>query len=236
MKQVTPLVLSHAYDGVEDEMRHLFIAVYQKRLASRAADVNAYGMPHLGSKTLLQKYLVSQGISNFNAASLNEDYARYMVLAWRNRNPKRGTHFLNTFLRLVWGTEFDIFTLWQHKNKPYTKELKTEPEIEEDNESLDDYFPTCRLRVTLYGDSGYFSMEIAKSLNHILPARLFVQEVSRTISGKNTIYYAHSGSLTSLNVATVSDEVEPVNIKHQIGFGQQSSITSTLKGTVSDEQ
>ncbi len=235
MNTLIPLARSHTDNLVEHELRKLLITLFKQQLGGRADDINCYGMPHLGSQTLLKKYLVSQGVSNFNASSLSEDYARYLVLAWRYRNPKRGTQFLNTFLQMVWGTEFDIFTLWQHKNKPYTQELKTEPEILEDEESLDDYFQTSRLRITLYGESGYFSMEIAKSLNYVLPARLFVQEVSRTISGVNSVYFAHQGSVMGLSMGTVYDEIDAVEIQQMLGLIHQSSIQSVNIGTVSDE-
>lgn len=179
LRRLLPLELSHTNGAVEDELKRLAIRLFQTHLNDAAADVNCYGMPHLGGKMLLQKCLVSQGISNFNVSSLDEETARWLLMAWRYCNGKRGTHFLRTFITCLWGSDFEIHPLWQKKSGTYPHDLKTAAEIIDDGENLDDYFLTPRLSIILEGASGYFASEIAKSLNTVLPARLFVVSVGR---------------------------------------------------------
>lgn len=210
MNALIPLQQSHSHNTYEAELKQLFIQLWQKCLSEKARDVNVSHTPHLGGKTLLNRYLVSQGISNFNVASLNDDEMRYLSMAWQYRNGKRGTHFLHTYIKCLWGVDFEILPLWQKKNGTYPQDLKTEQEIAENNEPLTDYFLTSRLRIVLYGDNGYFSTEIARSLNKLLPARLFVQEVNRSIDAKTQLFWAAYSYIESTHDAentTISEEV-----------------------------
>lgn len=229
MKHLMPLKNSHAYNKQELELKELFIVLWQKYLSSEARDANVLSNPHLGSKNLLIRYLVSQNIANFNTGSLNEDAARFLVNAWRINNPKRGVHFLKAYITAIWGNDFEIFPLYQHKSKPYPQELKTLPEIQEDKLNQNDYFQTSRLRVVLYGTEGYFSTSIAENLNKVLPARLFVEEVSRSIVGKETIIWAAHSHLTSELEAEVSDEIEIFEYNDKVQFASVSEFGSLIK-------
>lgn len=210
MNTLIPLRKSHSHNTYEDELKQLFIRLWQNHLSGKARDVNVSYTPHLGSKTLLNRYLVSQDISNFNVASLNDDEMRYLSMAWKYRNGKRGTHFLHTYIKCLWGVDFEILPLWQKKSGTYPQELKTEQEITEHNEHLADYFLTSRLRIVLYGDNGYFSTEIARSLNKLLPARLFVQEVNRSIDATTQLFwavYSYIESTHDTENTTISEEI-----------------------------
>lgn len=235
MKELIPLQKSHSYNQVEFELKQLMIRLFQKHLANPSADINCYGMPHLGSKDLLHKYLVAQNISNFNVGSLSEDSARYLVSALRFKNLKRGTHLLATFLICAWGTDFEISPLYQHKDKPYPQELKTAEEIQENRENGNDYFLTSRLRVILYGTEGYFSTEIAKSLNQILPARLFVHEVSRVVTPSDCIRFGHAAFVETTYEANGLDFIEIFERNHASGWVNQATLHSIVTGFGTDE-
>ena len=229
MKTLISLKQSHAYNREEEELKKLFIALWQQYIFNTASDVNVLSNVHLGSIDLLIRYLISQNIANFNTGSLNEEKARFLTMAWRFNNPKRGTHFLDCYIKALWGNDFEILPLYQHKNLEYTKELKTLPEIEEDKLNINDYFLTSRLRVVLYGEQGYFSTEIASSLNKVLPARLFVEEVSRSIVGKETIIWAAHSHLTSELEATVHDEIEIFEFNDRVNYASDTVFNSLIK-------
>lgn len=234
MKELIPLKQSHAFDAYEDELRRLFITLYQTMLAERASDVNCYAAPHLGGEKLLRQYLVSENMSNFNMQQVGNDKVKYLLKAWRYRNPKRGTHFLSLFIRMIWGNDFEILPLYQRKNAPYPTEVKTEEEVRENKENLNDYFLTSRLRVTLYGSSGYFSTDIAKSLNHLLPARLFVQEVSRNVLSESTIFWAATGWFESTIEQEIQDEIAVYEQSDQQQWGDGASIHSIIERDLKD--
>lgn len=228
MKDLIPLQQSHSHNAYESELKQLFITLWQRHLADKAHDVNVSHTPHLGNKNLLNRYLVSQNISNFNAASLDDDDMRYLAMAWKYRNGKRGTHFLHTYIKCLWGVDFEILPLWQRKNGTYPQELKTEQEITENRERLSDYFLTSRLRIVLYGDSGYFSTEIARSLNKILPARLFVQEVNRSINAKTQLFWAVHSYIASTHDADGETVSEEINSEYAFEWAATTTIHSII--------
>ena len=226
-----PLKLSHEANQSEAELKRLFDVMWQM-LQSRAADVNVYGAPHLGSRDLLLKYLVSQNLTNFNAEALEADKARYLTQAWRYRNPKRGTHFLRTFITMLWGTDFEIAQLWQKKSGVYPQDLKTEAEIKEISGSLNDYFLTSRLRVVLHGKQGYFPSDLARSLNKLLPARLFVHDIQQQTIYETQILWAEHTDVTSTLDTDSQTIMEIVEAAPQIAIAADTVIfSSTITNT-----
>lgn len=197
-RQLLPLVQSHTYNTREEELKRISIRLFIEQLSGSFNDVNVYGAPHLGSRVLLRQYLVSENIANFNATSLDGDNMRYLLMAWRYLNQKRGTHFLRTFITLVWGHTFQILPYYCRKSGHYPEDCLTLPEIELSSENIDDYFLTSRLQIFLTGEIGYFPSEIGKSLNNALPARLQVQDVLRKIEGYGALYAAMAGASYSV--------------------------------------
>lgn len=139
-----PLQASWAVDDVEDELRDLFIALYDQVLRETADEINVYGAPHLGSISLVQREVTADGLSIINQG--DNDGIRYLFKAFRNLNPERGMHFLRTYLRVLWGDNQNIHQLWQKKSETYPTYLRSKSEIVG---SETDYFLTSRLRVEL---------------------------------------------------------------------------------------
>lgn len=230
MFDLKPLAQSAAYDQAEEELKALTIMLWQKHFAFPASDVNVYGAPHLGSKDLILRSLKADGISNLNPTKLERGNARYLLLADRHKNQKRGVHFLRTFLKCVWGDDFNIEQLYQSKAEPYPTELKSQDEINEKGLNRNDYFLTSRLSIELGGDSNKpFPSDVAKNLRTVLPARLFVAEVFRQINVTTEIAYADNAtifSMSSSDIDTIIDELvyeEPGSLGD---FGQVASIAT----------
>lgn len=227
MRTMTPLAQSHAADGLEAEYKRLFVSMLQ-RLSDGIDAVNCYGMPHLGNHDLLVRYLISQGLSNFAVSRMSEDDLRYLAMAWRFKNPKRGTHFLSAYLRAVWGTDFEIHPLYQKKNAQYPKVLKTEAEIIEQKERVSDYWLTSRLKIILNGNSGYIDKLVAESLNRALPARLFVDEISKNINGETVIYMASGAWLESFVEQDLKDTIDDTALEAEQGFADTAEFFSII--------
>ena len=201
-RQLLPLVKSHRYGAVEAQFFALLIALFKAKLSGRFNDVNVYGAPHLGSRTLLRQYLVSQNVANFNTEALEENAMRYLLMAWRYLNGKRGTAFLETFIRCVWGNDFKILPLYCKKDGSYPESCATLPEIAQLEHQESDYFLTSRLRVQLLDDIGYFATEIGNGLNNVLPARLMVAEIAREVTLSADLYINIGGASYSVVFAT----------------------------------
>lgn len=81
-----------------------------------------YGSPYLAQSALLTKFALNDGLSLMRADG-DIDRLRYLFKAWRVKNPKRGFHFLRTYLQMLYPDGFTIEQLWQETDKPYTTSL-----------------------------------------------------------------------------------------------------------------
>lgn len=142
-----PLSKSWAVDENEDELRNLFIQLYGDTLKEKADEINVYGAPHIGPFALIEREVARDGLTVLRTTS--EDAIRHLFLSWRFRNPRRGTHFLRTYLGVLFGPVFEISQLYQKKSEPYPTALASANEIGFLGESIADYFLTSRLRVDI---------------------------------------------------------------------------------------
>lgn len=165
-----PLVESFANGTVEDELRQLFVRLYEETLAEKADEINVYGAPHLGPFSLIERHVAGDGLSVIRED--NEAALRYLFKAWRFRNPRRGTHFLATYLRVLFG-DYEINQLYQKKSAPYPTLLRSEREIQQLGHSLADYFLTSRLRVQLV--TSIVPERILAAMKSVVAARLILQ-------------------------------------------------------------
>lgn len=179
---MTPLASSFANGELEAELRDLFIRLYEDALSDTADEIDHLGTPHLGPLSLVQRSVSQDGLSVLGR--VNEDGLRYLFKAWRYRNPRRGTRFLEVYLRVLFGDVFQIDQLWQKKTEPYPTYLRSLGEIAIAGESESDFFLTSRLRVDLTTD--LVPDQVVRSLRTAIAARL-VFEVRVSQVAENTL-------------------------------------------------
>lgn len=226
MYELTPLQQSAAYDTVEAELKALTIRLWQKHLAAAAQDINVYCAPHWGSRDLMLKNLKADGVASFNTVNLERDPARYLLLAERHKNQKRGLHFLRTFIKCAWGNDFQINQLWQKKSEPYPTCLKTVEEIDGASEDRNDYFLTCRLSIELSGFVRTFPSDVARSVRSVLAARLFVTKVFRTVPLLTEVAYVHDAQVASLSHLTSNVTIDETQVFDSQAFADCGEVAS----------
>jgi hypothetical protein len=168
---VNPLLNSFTNGDLEADLQALFIQLYNDTLTTVDDEVNVYGAPHLGSLALIQRNLAQDGISVLN--NVSEDGLRYLFRAWRYQNPQRGTHFLETYLRVLFGDVFEINQLYQKKDVPYPDHLVTMGDILASGGSESDYFLTSRLRVDL--TTSEVPERVISALRTVVAARMVLE-------------------------------------------------------------
>lgn len=126
-----PLKKSWERDGFERDVKSVFADLFEKHLRLKERDINVYGMPHLGSFELISRNVERDGLSLLN----NDDEAamRYLFKAWKVRNPKRGLHFLRTYLQLLWPNKWELDQQWQSKEGNYPEGLSPLKYVQSNN-------------------------------------------------------------------------------------------------------
>lgn len=145
--ELMPLVKSAEYDDVEGEFKALTLFLYKKYLAEKINEVAMYGMPQIGGIDLIERYVSGDGLAVM--VSTTEEQIRYLFHAWRYRNPQRGTMFLETYLRTLFGPTFDINQLWCPKGGIYPEDAISKAELVALGDSTENYFLTSRLQVDI---------------------------------------------------------------------------------------
>lgn len=163
------LQASWAATELETEIKALVIKLYDDHVREQADDINVYGAPHLGSFPLVERNFSQDGLAVLRK---NDEAAmRYLFKAWRYRNPRRGTHFLRTYLQALFGSVFTVEQMYQKSGEAYPTALKSKREAESAG-SLSDYYLTSRLRADI--DTDAVPERIVRALQSAVAARFIL--------------------------------------------------------------
>jgi hypothetical protein len=104
-----PLRNAFEYDQLEEDMKDVFLTVFDQYIRPFERQVNLSGMPHLGDTELIERTLKDYGL-----AIVRRDATRtaFLLKAARARNPRRGMLFLKQYLQSVWPGVWKVETLW----------------------------------------------------------------------------------------------------------------------------
>ncbi len=224
LPELTPLKNSFAIDDVENDLRNLFIDLFESMMAQSAFDLNVLGVGHLGSMDLIRKLVNVDGLALIDG-DREETATRYLYKAWKSRNKNgRGFHFLATYLQLLFPNGYAIEQMAQAKSGTYPNELS--PLKGSDSTK----FSTSRVRIAI--DSSRTTWEnidkMAPILSSIIPARLILYFAMLTTWRKTNYIGATllSGSTTVVYPAA-SQPTEWKNIT-RIGAAMIGISTNTI--------
>lgn len=168
LPQLLPLANSFVVDDVENDLRNLFIDLFEAMLAEQSFDANVLGVAHLGSLDLVRRMVNADGLALLDIER-EETATRYLYKAWKSRNKNgRGFHFLETYLQLLFPNQHYVEQMAQSKADPYPTKLSP-LKYANDND-----FSTSRIRVSITSADVTWN-EIDKMdpiLRSIVPARL----------------------------------------------------------------
>lgn len=165
-----PLTEREEYGDLEQELKNCFLEVYKNTLAPKIERLNTYGMPHLSELDLLKKWFSAEWL-NYPYADGEQEYLSYLLKAWKVKNPKRGFHFLHTFLRAAFGNNFEVSQQWQGKEQAYPTDLRKTAEKKESD------WLTSRIliEVTDSKETGDTILKLAPIIRSIIAARFLVE-------------------------------------------------------------
>jgi hypothetical protein len=98
---------------------------------------------------------------------------RYLHKAWRGRNPKRGLHFLRSYLQLLFKDSWRLEQLWQLKSAPYPTVLTTKQTAL--SRGINEYFLTSRIRASITDEKSQNLDAITPAIRSALPARFVLE-------------------------------------------------------------
>ena len=167
---LVPLKNSFAVDDTEDQLRNLFIELFDSKLAATVFDANVLGMAHLGSMDIVRQMITKDGLVLL-PGERNEPSARYVYRAWKSTNTQgRGLHFLKTYLQALYPGTWEVQQQLQDISTIYPEALYDRDLYEA---STDKYL-TSRVHIRL--DTNKDISGLQSIISTILPAR-FVPKI-----------------------------------------------------------
>lgn len=199
--QLGPVAQTHRHDQLESQVIDMMMEIFRANLRDEERSLNANAMPHLASVSMIEMWIMADGLGVIKGG--HRDHLRYLFKAWRSRNPKRGLHFLRTYLQMIWPNGWTATQMWQQKDAPYPAALVSPLTPAEIEAIRPTHFLTSRINVSVIDDEedGTGLIEATKSIRAALGARYFVK-LSTARSSKMTINIAAIGTPFHLLVAT----------------------------------
>ncbi|NDI85086.1 hypothetical protein [Undibacterium crateris] len=200
---LNPLKKSNDFDSIEEELKAQFIGIFESYLRSSERDINVLGAPHLGRLALIERNVSREGLALINSI---DPAMRYLLKAWKARNPKRGMHFLRTYLQLIWPNGWVVDQMWHDKLKQYPAGIVARSKITSEDPNSTHYL-TSRIRISIDGDanqaagiggSEVFST-VLPALRSVTPAK-FVIDITVLKRSASSLAFANGVELRNLAV------------------------------------
>ena len=182
--ELTPLKNSFVYDDVENELRNLFVDLFETYLSVDAFDTNALGMSHLGTLDLVKRSINADGLVLL-PGDKEEPSTRYVYRAWKSRNVQgRGLYFLKTYLQALFPENWVVEQRMQNKALPYPTDLFDRSLYENDPSK----FLTSRLNIKVDATTSipYNLSILIPIISAIIPARFLTKIILYIFAGSKT--------------------------------------------------
>lgn len=156
-------------DKTEQALKAAFSEVFAAQLGEKMRDLLHYGSPHLARDALLTKLILTEGL-DLPATPVDLGFLQYLLKSWRVKNPKRGFHFLTTYLQLLYPNNFRLTQLWQAKNQPYPQGLS-----EQGTEATHWLTSRVKLEITAPNETGETLLRYKPTFEAVIGARFLLQ-------------------------------------------------------------
>lgn len=190
--------------SIENELKQLFIALFQELLRTQFRRIDHYGYPHLLDESdfeTAQRFIKLEGLSLLNREIDNQPYMREVFRAWRGQHSRRGLGFLEFYLQMLWPNAWQITQYWHSVSTVGNYPYNIVPD------ELGGSFLTSRVGVTLDPELVTNFSELAKmtpALKRVVPARI-VLGFSIKITPSSPVYLEIGMAFTPTVILTLED-------------------------------
>ncbi len=115
---VSDLKLTHCYsqsftfDDHEAVLKDVLIRSFNELFEEKIKDIHAYGMPHLGSPLVVERFSKQDGLAVIRRPQSSDLIMRIIYANWRSLASKRGLAFLEFILQMLWANQWEIVRLY----------------------------------------------------------------------------------------------------------------------------
>lgn len=103
-----PLKKSFANGEIEEQLKSLLIDVFEELFSDQIEDIHHYGMPHLGSPNVVERFTKQDGLVVLRRPDSSDLIMRVIYTTWKSLGSKRGLAFLEFVLQMLIGNHWQI--------------------------------------------------------------------------------------------------------------------------------
>ncbi len=167
-----PIDRQHAHDGLERALSRAVAQVMADELQPSLQDLVDYGAPHLGSRTVVERFTKLDGLAVLRRPVTADVLMRVIYANWASLASERGLGFLQFVLQMLWPDQWQIARLWH--SIPFASQY---PRFLNETET-ETRFLTSRIRIRLDNSVDRFELsELAPVLRRLVPANVVPQVV-----------------------------------------------------------
>lgn len=167
-----PIDRQHAHDGLERALSRAVAQVMADELQASLQDLVDYGAPHLGSRTVVERFTKLDGLAVLRRPVTADVLMRVIYANWASLASERGLGFLQFVLQMLWPDQWQVVRLWH--SIPFASQY---PRFLSESESAN-RFLTSRIRIRLDDSVDRFELsELAPVLRRLVPANIVPQVV-----------------------------------------------------------
>lgn len=164
---IAPYRQSAAFDDTEKDLQSLFIDVFEALFSEQIKDIHYYGMPHLGSPQVVERFTKQDGLVVLRRPTSSDLIMRVIYENWRSMASRRGLAFLEFVLQMIWSDQWAIQRLYHSKERAsqYPTLVTSFP--------TRDSFLTSRIMIILNQEIDPDEvMELAPIISKLVPANI----------------------------------------------------------------
>lgn len=167
-----PIDKQHPTSRLEGAMAQAMATVLNAELGAALQDLVDYGSPHLGSRTVIERFSKQDGLAVLRRPVTADVLMRVIYANWSSLASERGLGFLQFVLQMLWPDQWSIGRLW-HSIPLAAAYPRFLGEVERE-----DRFLTSRIRIRLVDSVDRSELsELAPVLRRLVPAHVVPQVV-----------------------------------------------------------
>jgi len=174
---LAPLAFTHKAGELERAMAGVFTTVVQEHQVNQLNDIYSYGVPWLGSATVVERFTKLNGLAVLrrNDGGLSDKLMSTIYANWESMASERGLAFLQFMLDMLYPNQNKIVRLWHSiaQAGSYPLYLSESQGVRK--------FLTSRIRIKIDSDIDITELsELAPTLSRLVPWQI-VPEVAVSI-------------------------------------------------------
>jgi hypothetical protein len=165
-----PIDQQHTGNALRVAMAQAVSQVMADTLAASLQDLVDYGTPHMGQRTVIERFSKQDGLAVLRRSASNDKLMQVIYANWLSLASERGLGFLQFVLQMLFPDQWDIVRLWHSIDQAdhYPRFLSPT--------ERNDRFLTSRIQIRLSDQVNRSELsELAPILRRLVPANIVPQ-------------------------------------------------------------